>query len=105
MRRAWHAAAVLAVLAGCAPRPEVVVSPEERLLLDHLTRDRFVVIERLDRDEDDRLVIRTQQGVQVRRYRIQPDIALGGRLRIHRLVDDALLPVDSGPRQTLPRPG
>ena len=90
LRLALLVAVVLST--ACVHRTQAVPTAEERRALDFLTRDPFVVIVRLDRDRDGRLVAQTEQGRINRRYRIQPDLAQGGRMRLYRLVDEVILP-------------
>lgn len=89
LRLALLVAVVLS--SACVHRTQAVPTAEERRALDFLTRDPFVVIVRLDRDTDGRLVALTEQGRINRRYRIQPDLAQGGRMRLYRLVDEVIL--------------
>lgn len=65
---------MLAMLAasGCAGRAEVQVSAAEQQLLDGLTRDPFVRIEALTREEDGYLNVRTGQGSTIAYYRLMP---------------------------------
>ncbi len=82
----------LLLLAGCAAdRTPPTPTANEQRLIEHISRDPFVVIERLERDESGRLVVATTQGSVVRRYRLEADVGQGGRLRIHRLQDEAIL--------------
>lgn len=66
--------AVLAVLAasGCASRAELQISAAEQMLLDGLTRDPFVRVEALTREEDGYLNVRTGQGGTTVYYRLMP---------------------------------
>lgn len=81
------------VLSGCQARPENPPTAEEQLFLDRLTRDAFVIIESVERNEFEHLIVNTQQGSQKIRYLIKPITPGSPKLNIHRINDRAMLEV------------
>ena len=75
-------------LGGCGKRPEAAVTPVEQKLIDGLTRDQFVRVESITREEDGWLSIRTGQGSTTVYYRLMP-AADGQTELVARRVDEA----------------
>ena len=63
---------VALLLAGCAQRPPAVPTPAERVLLEGLTRDPFVQVDSIVREDDGYLSVRTRQGNVSASYRLMP---------------------------------
>ena len=81
------------LLAGCAQRPPAVPTPAERVLLDGLTRDPFVQVDSIVRDDDGFLTIRTRQGNVIASYRFMPADDAATTLVIRRIDERQELPV------------
>ena len=84
-------AIAIVLLAGCARSvaPPVVLSAEEKVLITQLSRDQFVVVQSMLREEDGYITLRTQQGYTVAYYRLMPANDAKSELSIRRL-DEAL---------------
>ena len=81
------------LLTGCAHRPPAVPTPAERLLLDGLTRDPFVQVDNMVREEDGYLSVRTRQGNVIASYRFMPADDSVSTLVIRRIDERQELPV------------
>ncbi|HYE04611.1 MAG TPA: hypothetical protein VEL07_03740 [Planctomycetota bacterium] len=88
---------VLATLAlvGCGQRALGPVTPSaaEQALIERMTADPFVRIERLERDGQGNLLIITGQGDVTVRYLAVPPEGGGDRLLAQRLIDEPQLDV------------
>ncbi len=95
------------VLTGCTgDRVEAPPTAEEQILLGQITRDRFVKIIALDRNDLEQLVVTTQQGSVNVRYVLKPARPGDANLLIHKLNDRSVLTVeDSAQLGTGPQPG
>ena len=82
---------------ACAPRTDPTTSAEERVLLDQVLRDPYVVVVRMRRNDDQYLELTTRQGEVEVGYVLAPAIDGGRELTIRRLDNDLLLPAKSGP--------
>jgi hypothetical protein len=85
--------AVSLVLAGCAQRPPAVLTAEERVLLDGLTRDPFIQVDSTVREDDGFLTVRTRQGNVIGSYRFMPSDDAVNTLSIRRIDERQELPV------------
>lgn len=85
--------AVCLVLAACGAEASRANAPtdEELRLMAFLAHDRFVTIERTERDSDGRLLVITRQGSTQRRYLLSPDDPARPELRLRRLDDECTL--------------
>ncbi len=93
---------------GCTTttRDESPVSPEEQLVLDQLTRDRYLDLVGVERDDLDHLVVTTRQGSERVRYVIMPSRPGEKDLVLHRINDRSTIEVeDSDQLGTGPQPG
>jgi hypothetical protein len=93
----------LLAAAGCAPaRPLQPVEPTaaERRLIQYLTRDPYVTIERLERNDDGQLVVSTVQGGGHCRYLLAPDAPDDPTLRLRLLADACTMDTLAEPRQS-----
>ncbi len=101
--------AVIALLAaGCTgnSRADAPPSPEEQVLLGQITRDAYVEIIDLERNDLDQLVVTTSQGSQRVRYVLKPTNPGDLALNIHRINDRSTLEVsESDQLGTGPQPG
>ena len=79
--------------AGCMERKVEKPTAAEQQLIVQLTRDPFVRVESLLREEDGWLTVRTAQGSEVILYRLMPANDGGGPLTIRRVDSDQVLPV------------
>jgi hypothetical protein len=94
--RMFLVVASLAAACGCSSRSDdpLTLKDDERVLLTHLTRDPYIRITDLRRDEDEHLVVSTVQGDTVARYLLAPDNPATKELKIRRLIDDFQMRVD-----------
>jgi hypothetical protein len=83
------ATCALALLAGCTPRtaPQVQLSEAETMLVAELTRDTFVRVEAMSRDDDGFVTLRTAQGRVTAWYRLMPS-GQGSDVLVVRRIDD-----------------
>ncbi len=86
---------VALALVACGPRALGPVTPSaaEQALIERMTADPFVRIERLERDEQGNLLIITGQGDVTVRYLAVPPDGGGDRLLAQRLIDEPQLDV------------
>ena len=93
--------------AGCTgDRAEAPPTAEEQVLLAQITRDRFVKITILERNDLEQLVVTTQQGSQYVRYVLKPARPGDANLMIHKINDRSVLEVEeSDQRGTGPQAG
>jgi hypothetical protein len=80
-------------LAGCAQRPPAVLTADERVLLDGLTRDQFIQVDSVVREDDGFLTLRTRQGNVMASYRFMPADDSALTLTIRRIDERQELPV------------
>jgi hypothetical protein len=99
--------AISLILTGCTgDRVEAPPTAEEQILLGQITRDRFVRIIALDRNDLEQLVVTTQQGSVNVRYVLKPARPGDANLLIHKLNDRSVLFVDESEQLgTGPQPG
>jgi hypothetical protein len=85
----------IVLLASCArsAAPPVVLSAEEQVLITQLSRDQFVVVRSMLREEDGYLTLRTQQGNTVAYYRLMPANDAKTELSIRRLDEELRLQI------------
>ncbi|MBA2481208.1 MAG: hypothetical protein H0V44_11145 [Planctomycetes bacterium] len=88
-----HAALVtvlIGAVAACSSRTDdtLLLREDERVLLTRLTRDPFIHITDLRRDDEDHLQVTTRQGDTIARYELSPENAASKELVIHRLVEE-----------------
>lgn len=95
------------ILTGCTgDRAEAPPTAEEQILLGQITRDRFVKIVALDRNDLEQLVVTTQQGSLKVRYVLKPARPGDANLLIHKLNDRSVLTVEESDQLgTGPQPG
>lgn len=77
------------LLVGCASRTasQVKLSEAEQTLIAELTRDSFIRVEAISRDDDGFVTLRTSQGRTTAWYRLMPT-ALGIDTLVVRRIDD-----------------
>lgn len=87
------------LLAACGAEASRANAPtdEELRLMSFLAHDRFVVIERSERDADGHLLVITRQGSTHRRYLLAPDDPARPELRLRRLDDECTLATAPNP--------
>ncbi|MBA3698815.1 MAG: hypothetical protein H0W78_08170 [Planctomycetes bacterium] len=88
--------AVVALLAsGCttSTRADTVPSSEEQVLLGQITRDPYIEIVDLERNDLEHLVVTTRQGSQRVRYVLKPSNPGEMALNVHRINDRSLLEI------------
>jgi len=80
---------------GCGGdvRAEVVVTPEEQALIGQITRDPYVEVLDLERNDLEHLVVTTRQGSQRVRYELMPARPGIATLMIHRINDRSVVEV------------
>lgn len=113
MRPAHHASlllpAVIALLVcGCTTttRNDAAPTAEEQVLLGQITRDPYIEIIELERDDVSHLVVTTRQGSQRVRYVLKPSNPGEMALNVHRINDRSVLEVsESDQLGTGPQPG
>jgi hypothetical protein len=107
--RSWLSLLVIPLLCsscGWQERVAVAPTPEERVLLGQLTRDPYVEVMDLDRNDLEHLVVTTRQGSTRVRYVFKPARPGDTQLLIHKLDDRARLEVsESDQLGTGPQPG
>ncbi len=82
------------LLASCAAqRAPATPTAAERQLLDQLTRDPFVIVETVAREDDGFLTVRTRQGSTFASYRFMPADDAREALVIRRIDERQELPV------------
>ncbi|MCX8038953.1 MAG: hypothetical protein N3B15_00030 [Planctomycetota bacterium] len=87
-------ASLACVIAGCAGgRQQPALTAEEQRQLAYLTRDPFVEISQLARDEAGNLLVVTQQGARSVRYVLAADDPAQPRLTLRPLLDRCYLEV------------
>jgi hypothetical protein len=91
MRAAVLCAVLLLAGCGVPSTRGVQTTPAELQLLEYLTRDPYVQVTHLERDDDGHLLIVTQQGNGRRRFLIAPDAPTSDRLRLRPLRDACTL--------------
>lgn len=100
---------VIALVApGCGgdARVEVPPSAEEQVLIGQITRDPYISIVDLERNDLDHLVVTTRQGSHLVRYVLMPSNPGDLALNIHRINDRSVLEVsESEQLGTGPQPG
>ncbi|MBA3709245.1 MAG: hypothetical protein H0W83_10555 [Planctomycetes bacterium] len=73
---------------GCGRTEEpLTLKPEERVLLARLTRDPFIQVTDLHRNDDEQLEVTTRQGDAIARYLFAPDDPAMKELKIRRIVE------------------
>ena len=82
---------------ACTARNDPTTSAEERILLDQIQRDPYVVVQRMRRNDDQFLELHTLQGGVEVGYVLAPAIDGGRELTIRRIDNDLLLPAKTGP--------
>lgn len=88
--------AILTVLiTGCGgeARAQVVVTPEEQVLIGQITRDVYVEVLDLERNDLEHLVVTTRQGSQRVRYELKPARPGEAALMLHKINDRSMLEV------------
>ncbi len=96
----------LALSAGCDTRLEPSqLKDDERILLDRLCRDPFIIVTDKRRNDDGFLIVTTHQGNTQVRYLFAPDGVASKELKIRRMVEDFEIKVGvsdqlgTGPRE------
>ncbi len=80
---------------GCTgDRAEAPPTAEEQVLLAQITRDRFVKITLIERNDVEQLVVTTQQGSHNVRYVLKPARPGDAKLMIHKINDRSVLNVE-----------
>jgi hypothetical protein len=99
--------AISLLFTGCTgDRAEAPPTAEEQILLGQITRDRFVKIIALDRNDLEQLVVTTQQGSLNVRYVLKPSRPGDVNLLIYKLNDRSVLAVEESDQLgTGPQPG
>jgi hypothetical protein len=92
---------------GCTgDRAEAPPTAEEQVLLAQITRDRFVKITLIERNDVEQLVVTTQQGSHNVRYVLKPARPGDANLMIHKINDRSVLNVEVSEQSgTGPQPG
>lgn len=107
--RAFLSLAVIALLtSGCTgdSRAEAPPTQEEQVLIGQITRDPYMEIIELERNDLDQLVVTTRQGSQRVRYVLKPSNPGEMALNVHRINDRSMLEVsESDQLGTGPQPG
>jgi hypothetical protein len=88
--------AILCLLtSGCGDdvRAQVVATPEEQVLISQITRDPYIEILDLERNDLDHLVVTTRQGSQRVRYVLQPARPGEAALMVHKINDRSMVEV------------
>lgn len=100
--------AVVTLLAsGCttSTRADIVPTSEEQVLLGRITRDPYIEIVELERNDLEQLVVTTSQGSQRVRYVLKPSNPGEMALNVHRINDRSMLEVsESDQLGTGPQP-
>ncbi len=83
------------LMVGCSgdTRTEAPPSAEERVLLAQITRDPYIEIMDLERNDLDQLVVTTRQGSHRVRYVLKPTNPGELALNVHRINDRSVLEV------------
>ncbi len=79
-------------LAGCAAPVRADLTDEERVLLAQITRDPYLVVERIQRTEDGVAEVITRQGSRQVRYHLAPAVEGGRELRLRPVDEDLTIP-------------
>jgi hypothetical protein len=101
-------AAVTLLAVGCTgtPRVEPQLTADEQTLLAQLTRDIYIDIMSMERDDFDHLVVTTRQGSERVRYIMKPQRPGETELFLHRINDRSVLEVEESDQLgTGPQPG
>lgn len=88
-------AAIVLLASGCTgdTRAETPPTPEEQVLIGQITRDPYMEIVDLERNDLDQLVVTTRQGSQRVRYVLKPSNPGEMALNVHRINDRSMLEV------------
>lgn len=83
---------LLCLLAACVPPERQVLNEDEQVLLTQITRDRYLVVERIVRGPDGVAEVTTRQGAREVRYRLAPAVEGGRELRLRPVDEDLTIP-------------
>lgn len=85
--------ALLATGCGGDTRAQVVATPEEQVLIDQITRDIYIEVIDLERNDLEHLVVTTRQGSQRVRYVLKPARLGEATLMLHKINDRSVIEV------------
>jgi len=83
---------LILTLPACAAPVRAELTDEERVLLTQITRDPYLVVERIQRTEDGVAEVITRQGSRQVRYRLAPAVEGGRELRLRPVDEDLTIP-------------
>lgn len=88
-------AVIVLLTSGCTgdTRAETPPTPEEQVLIGQITRDPYMEIVELERNDLDQLVVTTRQGSLRVRYVLKPSNPGEMALNVHRINDRSMLEI------------